>query len=275
MNRFARIPVLAAVTAALLVNLSGCKRLEARNQLNKGVEAYKAAQYEAAINHFQKAVSLDPTYPMTRLYLATAYAQQVVPDLKNAHNEKIAQMAIDEFNKVLEKNPNDVTALQQIASLYYDLDEFGKAKQWNQKVLAADPKNAQAAYTIGAIDWHEAYQNAKNALHQYNLTPNGKGNVKLPKKACLALKQQNQATVSDGISYLQKSLDINPTYDDAMSYMNLLYRQRATLACGDAAQRNADLQTADNWASKQLATRRANELKQNKGNEGIVIQSGK
>lgn len=275
MNRIARIPVLAALTAALLVNLSGCKRLEARDQLNKGVEAYKAAQYEEAINHFQKAVSLDPTYPMTRLYLATAYAQQVVPDLKNAHNEKIAQMAIDEFHKVLEKHPNDVAALQQVASLYYDLDQFDKAKAWNQKVLAADPKNAQAAYTIGAIDWREAFQNAKNALHQYNLNPDGKGNVKLPKKACESLKQQNQAVVADGINYLQKSLDINPDYDDAMSYMNLMYRQRATLACGDSAQRKADVQTADNWAAKQLATRRANEIKQNKGNEGIVIQSGK
>ena len=99
MNRFARIPVLAAVTAAMLVNLSGCKRLEARNQLNKGVEAYKAAHYEEAINHFQKAVSLDPTYPMTRTYLATAYAQQVVPDLKSPQNLKLAHMAIDEFNK--------------------------------------------------------------------------------------------------------------------------------------------------------------------------------
>lgn len=275
MNRIARIPLLAAVTAALLVSLSGCKRLEARNQIVKGVNAYKAAQYEEAINHFQKAVHLDPNFPMTRLYLATAYAQQVVPDLKTAHNEKIAHMAINEFHEVLKTHPNDVTSLQQIASLYYDLDEFGKAKQWNQRVLGADPKNAQAAYTIGAIDWHEAYQNAKNALHQYNLNPDGKGNPKLPRKACESLKQQNQAIVADGINYLQKALDINPNYDDAMSYINLMYRQRATLACTDAAQRKADIQTADNWAAKTLATRRANEMKQNKGNEGIVIQSGK
>jgi tetratricopeptide (TPR) repeat protein len=275
MNRIARVPVLAAVTVTLLASLTGCKQLEARDQLNKGVEAYKAAQYEAAIDHFQKAVSLDPNYPMTRVYLATAYAQQVVPDLKTPKNEKIAQTAIDQFNKVLEKHPNDVTSLAQIANLYMDLDEFDKSKEWNQKVLAADPKNAQAAYTIGVIDWRQAYKNSIGVLKASNLTDDGKGNAKLPKQYCDTLKQENTDIVNNGIEYLNKALDINPSYDDAMSYMNLMYRQKANLACGDAKQREADVQTADGWAAKQLATRRANELKQNKGNEGIVIQSGK
>ncbi|MGC8549726.1 MAG: tetratricopeptide repeat protein [Acidobacteriaceae bacterium] len=275
MNRIARVPVLAAVTVTLLASMTGCKQLEARDQLNKGVEAYKAAQYEAAIDHFQKAVSLDPNYPMTRVYLATAYAQQVVPDLKTPKNEKIAQTAIDQFNQVLEKHPNDVTSLAQIANLYMDLDEFDKAKEWNQKVLAADPKNAQAAYTIGVIDWRQAYKNSIGALKSANLTDDGKGNAKLPKQYCEALKQENTDIVNNGIEYLQKALDINPNYDDAMSYMNLMYRQKANLDCGDPKQREADVQTADSWAAKQLATRRANEMKQNKGNEGIVIQSGK
>ncbi len=275
MNRIARVPVLAAVSVTLLASLTGCKQLEARDQLNKGVEAYKAAKYEAAIDHFQRAVSLDPNYPMTRVYLATAYAQQVVPDLKTPKNEKIAQTAIDQFNQVLEKNPNDVTSLAQIANLYMDLDEFNKAKEWNQKVLAADPKNSQAAYTIGVIDWRQAYKNSIGVLKGANLTDNGKGNAKLPKQYCETLKQENQDIVNNGIEYLQKALDINPNYDDAMSYMNLMYRQKANLACGDTKERLADVQTADNWAAKQLATRRANELNQNKGNEGIVIQSGK
>lgn len=275
MNRFARIPVLVAVTAALMVNLSGCKQLEARNEIVKGVNAYKAAQYEEAINHFQKAVKLDPNFPMTRLYLATAYAQQVVPDLKTPQNEKIAQMAINGFHEVLQKHPNDVTSMEHIASLYYDLDQFDKAKAWNEKILAVDPKNAQAAYTIGVIDWGRAYKNSMGMLKGLNMTDDAKGNAKLPKQYCETLKKENTDFVTDGLQYLHKALDINPNYDDAMSYINLMYRQKANIDCGDTAQRTADVQTANDWAAKQLATRRANELKQNKGNEGIVIQSGK
>jgi tetratricopeptide (TPR) repeat protein len=184
-------------------------------------------------------------------------------------------MAIDGFNEVLKEHPNDITSLEQIANLYMDLDQFEKSKEWNQKVLAADPKNAQAAYTIGVIDWREAYKNSVGVLKASNLTDDGKGNAKLPKQYCESLKQENTDLVNNGIEFLQKALDINPSYDDAMSYMNLIYRQKANLACGDTKQRVADVQTADSWAAKQLATRRANEMKQNKGNEGIVIQSNK
>lgn len=275
MNRIARVPVLAAVTLALLVSLTGCKQLEARNQLNKGVEAYKAAQYEQAINHFQKAVNLDPSYPMTRMYLATAYAQMVVPNLNTPHNEKIAQIAISQFHKVLAKNPDEVTAIAQIASLYYNLGKLEKAKEWNQKVLKADPKNSQAAYTIGVIDWTKAYNNSTAVLKSLKLHDNGKGNAKIPYKVCMSLKQKNQALVSDGLSYLQKALKIRPNYDDAMSYINLMYRQKANIACGDAKARKADIATADSWAAKQLATRRENEMKKNKGNEGIVLNQSK
>src|ERR1700761_1272426 len=95
MNRIARLPVLAAATILMVVSATGCKRLEARDQLNKGVQAYKQAKYEEAIDHFQRAVNLDPTYPMTRLYLATAYAQQVVPGLDSPDNLKNADLAIN------------------------------------------------------------------------------------------------------------------------------------------------------------------------------------
>ncbi len=116
MNRIARLLALAAATILLVASATGCKRLEARNQLNKGVQAYKQAKYEEAIDHFQRAVNLDPTYPMTRLYLATAYAQQVVPGLDTPDNEKTAQMAINGFLQVLQEHPDDITSLKQIAA---------------------------------------------------------------------------------------------------------------------------------------------------------------
>ena len=70
-----------ALTALGLVMLSttGCSKLQARDQLNKGVQSYKNAKYEEAINHFQQAVSLDPSLLNARLYLATAFAQQYIP----------------------------------------------------------------------------------------------------------------------------------------------------------------------------------------------------
>src|ERR1700728_1009454 len=184
MNRIGRLLVLGAATILLVGSSTGCKRLEARNQLNKGVQAYKQAKYEEAIDHFQRAVNLDPTYPMTRLYLATAYAQQVVPQLITPENQKTAQMAINGFQQVLQEHPDDITSMKQIAALNFDLNKFDDAKQWQMKVLQADPKDAEAAYTIGVIDWTLAYKNAVTDLHGVNMQDDGQGHVKIPKALC-------------------------------------------------------------------------------------------
>src|SRR5579872_3789000 len=78
MNRSVRVVMLSAAALALLF-AAGCNKLKARDQLNKGVQAYKNAKFEEAINRFQNAVALDPSLLNARLYLATAYAQQYVP----------------------------------------------------------------------------------------------------------------------------------------------------------------------------------------------------
>src|SRR5215475_12249627 len=254
MNRIARFPVLAAAFLAMLTMMTGCNRLRARDQLNKEVASYKNAKYEEAIGHFQNAVNLDPSLPMARLYLATAYAQQVVPDLKTPENLKNANMAIQGFQQVLDKDPKDISSLKGIAGLYFQIDEFDKAKEWQQKVLAVDPQDAEAAYTIGVIDWGVAHKNAVTALSASNMQDGGDGNPKMPKDACKKLVDQNTSIVAEGLQYLQKALDIRPTYDDAMAYMNLMYRQKATLECGNDQARKEDLDQAGQWRDKAMGT---------------------
>ena len=60
MNGPARFWALAVTLTGMVLSMSGCNQLEARDQLNKGVDAYKSAHYEEAIEHFQKATELDP-----------------------------------------------------------------------------------------------------------------------------------------------------------------------------------------------------------------------
>jgi tetratricopeptide (TPR) repeat protein len=271
MNRIARFPVMAAAFLAMLTMMTGCSRLQARDQLNKGVAAYKNAKYEEAINHFQNAVNLDPTLPMARLYLATAYAQQVVPDLTTPDNMKNANLAIQGFQSVLDKDPKDIGSLKGIAGLYFQIDKFDEAKQWQQKVLAVDPQDAEAAYTIGVIDWGVAHKNAVQALAGVGMQDNGDGNPKMPKPACQKLQEQNTPLVNEGLQYLQKALEIRPNYDDAMAYMNLMYRRKADLECGNDSARKEDLDQAGQWRDKAMGTRKANEEKKNNTPGGIVM----
>ena len=72
--------MLILAVAALVVFGSSCNKLKARDQLNKGVQAFTAVQYPEAIEHFKTAVDLDPGFASARLYLATAYMAQWVPE---------------------------------------------------------------------------------------------------------------------------------------------------------------------------------------------------
>ncbi len=271
MNRIARFPVLAVAALSFLPLVTGCSKLQARDQLNKGVAAYKNARYEDAIQHFQQAVQLDPGYAPAELYLSTAYAQSVVPDLDSPDNLKHANMAIDGFKKVYDKDPKDTGSIKGIAALYLNIGKYDDAKQWQLKAIAVDPQDAEAYYTVGYIDWRQAYRNAVKQLGTENLTDNGEGNAKMSKKLCADLQQANGPLITEGLQYMQKAVDIRPNYDDAMSYMNLLNRRKADLECGNDNARKADLQAAVDWNSKAMGTRKSNEEKKAAATPGGVV----
>jgi tetratricopeptide (TPR) repeat protein len=273
MNGPARITALAVALAGMVLSMSGCNRLAARDQLNKGVDAYKSARYEEAIGHFQKATQLDPSLPMAKSYLATALAQNVVPGLDTPDNLKTAQDAISMFQDVLTKDPHDVNSMKQIAGIYFSIKKYEEAKTWQKRVLQEDPKDPEAAYTVGVIDWTEAHQNKLNALVPAGITDDGEGNVKAPKKIMEALKEVNAPLVDEGLQYLNQAVANRDNYDDAMQYLNLIYRNKADMDYGNADAVKADMAAAKDWTSKAMDTRKANEAKKNKGPGGITMDS--
>jgi tetratricopeptide (TPR) repeat protein len=273
MNGPARFWALGAGLSCMVLAMSGCSQLEARDQLNKGVDAYKSAHYEEAIEHFQKATELDPKLPMAKTYLATALAQNVVPGETTPDNLKNANQAIAIFQEVLNEQPNDINSMKQIAGIYFSIKNLDQAEDWQKKVLAADPKDADAAYTIGVIDWTKAHENKLKALQDAGLNDDGKGNVKAPKKVMDPLAKENAPLVDEGLKYLTMAVDNRPNYDDAMQYLNLIYRNKADVDFGNNAAVNQDIAMAEDWTHKAMDTRKANEAKKNAGPGGITMDA--
>jgi tetratricopeptide (TPR) repeat protein len=270
MNRIARLPVLAA-SLVVLVALTGCDKLKARDQLNKGVESFKAAKYEEAINHFQQAEQLDPKLAVAKAYLATALSQNVVPGLSTPENLKTANQAIATFQQVLVDDPSNINSMKGIASLYFNMKRFDDARTWQKKVLAVDPKDPEAAYTVGVIDWTLAHENLMKMLGNND---DGVGNVKaMTKNNCEEIQKENGPLVEEGLKYLQQAIDNRPNYDDAMSYINLTYRRKADVDCGDSAAVKDDVAKALDWSAKAMGTRKENENKKNQGPGGITLDS--
>jgi len=266
MKTSVRVLAITAVGLAMLSTVA-CNKLQARDQLNKGVQSYKSAKYEEAIDHFQKAVSLDPGLINARLYLATAYAQQYIPGADTEDNNRMAQQAIDQYKAVLERDPKNVNSVKGIAYLYLQMKKFEDAKQYYRKASELDPNDPEAYYSIGVIDWTQSYQPRMEERSKLGLKPEE------PLKDN-ALRQKVQDIIQDGISMLEKALQLRPDYDDAMAYMNLLYRERADLQCDNPAARAADLKTADEWVDKTMAVKKAKAEKQ-PSNTGITMEQNK
>jgi tetratricopeptide (TPR) repeat protein len=270
MNKTGRVLTILAAGLALL-SAVGCEKLRARDQINKGVQSYKNAKYEEAIEHFKNAVQLDPSLLNARLYLATAYMQQYIPGADSPENNRFAEQAIDEFQKVLDSNPpkeQKILALKGIASLYFNMKKMDEAKKYHEQVAALDPNDPEVYYSIAVIDWTQAYQPRLEARAKLGLKPT---DTTIDKKTCAELKKAidaNQAVVEDGIAKLNKAIELRPDYDDAMAYLNLMYRERADLECDNPDARKADLKTADDWVDKTLATKKAKAEKA--GPSGIV-----
>ena len=253
--------MLAAVALALFSSL-GCNKLRARDQLNKGVEAYKNARYEQAIDHFQQAVELDPNLINARLYLATAFVSQYIPGVDSPDNLKNAEQAIEQFQKVLDFNPSreqKVSSAKGIASLYFNMKKFDDAKKYNRMVSDLDPNDADPYYSVGVIDWTATYAPRMEERAKLGLKPEEHLNpkVKDQMKVCGELKDKNMPAVQEGIDSLKKALELRPDYDDAMAYLNLMYREKADVECDDLAVRADDLKTADHWVDETLRVKKA------------------
>jgi Tfp pilus assembly protein PilF len=266
------ILILSVAGAALLA--AGCTQLKARNELNKGVQAFKSAQYPDAVESFKKAVEYDPNFPTARLYLATAYMQQYIPGADSPENNQMAQAAHDQFMKVLEQNPNDKVAIASIASLYLNQKKWDDAQKWYEKLTAIDPSNKDAFYSLGFIAWSKWYPAYGTARANLGMKQEDPGPIK-DKKVKDELKAKYGPVIDYGLQSLDKALQIDPEYDDAMAYENLLIRERADLM-DSKAEYDQQVKIADDWVQKALATKKAKaEKKASQGAGGIVADTPK
>jgi len=237
--RIARRGLSAAALVILVAAGSGCSKLKARDLLNKGVANFKNGQYDKAVEDFKEAKDLDPSLMNARLYLATAYASQYIPGAPSEENVTRGNAAINEFKGVLERDPNNLSAIDGIGSILFQMSgqpfnpqKFQESKTYHQKHIELKPTDPEPYYWIGVIDWTLAFRANAELRTAYNKDPINKqikeGDA-LPAVVRTDYVAKDGALVDEGIANLQKAIQIKPDYDDAMAYLNLLYRRKADM----------------------------------------------
>jgi tetratricopeptide (TPR) repeat protein len=153
-----------------------------RGKYHAGLE--NKAEIEAAIELLERAVAIDPSFALAyaqlaieyrnmafalkpqegeweeKAYTATERALKLDPDLAEAHvaqglllwthsNHFPHALAVQEFRRALDLNPNLDEAHHQLASVYNHIGLLDKAEEEIQKAVAINPGNTGARFRVG------------------------------------------------------------------------------------------------------------------------------
>src|SRR5215470_15814911 len=105
-------------------SVSTSQTSEAHTELELGVLSYKAAEYDEAIQHFQRAVATDPNNINARMYLATAYGQEYMPGADTRDNVRLGELAIEQYQKGMEIDDHNMNAIKGAAYLELTRKKF-------------------------------------------------------------------------------------------------------------------------------------------------------
>lgn len=232
--------------------------------LYRGIQLYQTQQYTEAADAFQHAINLQPDNVNAHVYLGTALTAQFIPGAATAENTGFADRAAAEFRAALQLDPRNLEALRTLAMLTYNragtstgadrVRLFDEAADWTRKVIEIDPQDKQAYYTIGVIAWAKFYPELMQTRSRLGMRPETPG--PLPDfNARQDLQGRFGAVIDEGIANLKHALEIDPEYDDAMAYLNLLIRERADLR-DTPEEYKSDVAIADEFVNKALAIKR-------------------
>lgn len=231
-----KLPALL-VLALVVFATASCEKLQARDNLNKGIKAFRDGRFDKAVEYFDAATKLDPELTNAELYLATAYAQQFIPGAPSDDNQKFAQNAIQTFEKVLQRDPKNISAVAGLAGMYQNLQNFDKSREYYKKQTEINPDDPVPYYAIGSTNWI-VVANKNNPLPD----------------------DQKGPLIEEGLQYIDKALEKNEYYDEAMAYKNLLLRQKAAITKDPAEAKRLD-EEATEWFNRSLATQKLNNEK--------------
>jgi Tfp pilus assembly protein PilF len=231
-----------------------CPGSQATPEIKQGMAAYQQRNYSEAAQHFQAATELDPSCANARLYLGLSYLNQFIPGADTPENQAMADAARGQFERVLGEQPQNEQAITSIASLYFNSKKLDDADVWYQKLIAVNPDNKEAFYTLGVITWARVFEPITKARVKIGMKPEDPGPLK-DADVREALRVKYWTAIEEGMQNLSRAIDIDAEYDDAMAYMNLLYRQRADLQ-NSAEAYQADVAKADEWVQKALEARK-------------------
>lgn len=223
-----------------------------QGELKLGAEEYNKGDFQSAVMHFENAVRLDPAATGPKLFLANALMRQFYVE-KGPSDSHLLAAVRQQYRDVLAHDPNNRQAIQGMASVGLLDKQLRESREWALKLIATDPRDKSGHYLAGVLDWaivfpefQKVKMQAGGKLQDYSISD---------PTARRQLRDQYMPQLDEGIQAELTALQIDPAYDDAMAYLNLLLRLKAGLV-DNPVEAAEFLVKADDWVGKALAARR-------------------
>jgi tetratricopeptide (TPR) repeat protein len=261
-----------ALAVAVALVATGCTEVRTRLALNKGNELYTAQKYEEAIEEYEKILNYDPDHWMANYLIAMSYVALYRPGSTHEKDVRYSESGIAQLEKLLDLTPPNKEEGEKIEAYYLSMltssDQNAKAIEYLERKFAENPQDANLAAKIGDLALKSG--NVEKALDylqkRANLQPDNKEAWYTIGVACWARSYHGGIMVSNaeraglietGMEALEKALEIDSEYFDALSYTNLLYREKmkALVAEGKNAEAQEAYQKAEEYLKRALEVR--------------------
>lgn len=142
----------------------------------------------------QRMIQLAPNEPTNYFQLAKIY-----------EDSGEYQMAEETYLKGRDAKPNDPLVYLTVAGYYNRQGDFEKLIENIKKNIELEPQNPEAHYRLATYNWDKASRDFRLS------------------------DKEKMALVLDGLAAVDKALELNPTYIEAMTYKGLLLRTQALI----------------------------------------------
>jgi tetratricopeptide (TPR) repeat protein len=284
-----RFVSLVAVAGALAT--TGCSEVRGRRKLQEGNQLFRDGNYKEAVAAFEEAEHLVPDFWKLWLNKGYTCRQMIIPGAKTPESIAASKCALAAFKRMMElkpddprgellyvqtlfdsdeyetlakmyearfqKNPRDLESVTGLIQVYSKWNKLDDALQWYFKKAEIQQNDPEAQYSVGVFVWQQLMQKGggpEKAQFDPRPDPNKPKEKKVPPPFGYGdiVSQQRVDYADMGIKYLEKAIAMRPKYHEAMTYANLLWRQRSFALYDAPEEWQKSVDKAEEWRKKAL-----------------------